>query len=159
MSKLNKAERKQLQRELIEIWRAAGSPALDDEVQMSLDDFYPFDIVYLGSVQQTYGNASKLQVRLLGRDITAFVAKLQSLRLCKDGTVRIRTGAGRQYDKAKLATAADNALINAAIQCIDLKALKAMDEEVAERIHNRYFVSKLKIVKTVKTAKPEAAHE
>jgi hypothetical protein len=100
-----------------------------------------------------------LKVWLGDYDITAYVAKLESLRLCKDGTVNIRSGSGPEYDEAKLATAADRALLNATIGCLDLKAMAIMDKKFAEDFYNTCCVAKMTTVTVVKTAKPEAAHE
>lgn len=158
MKKLNQQERKQLQRELINIWRAAGSPALDDFESRGIYQLAPYDIQNLRQVQQTYGLASKLKISLSGHDITPLVAKLSSLRLCKDGSVNIRAGICFEHDEHRLATAADRVLLNAAIGCFDLKAMAAMNKDVAEKFYNKLCVAPLQNV-VVQVVKRGATHE
>lgn len=154
MKKLNQQERKQVQRELINIWRAAGSPALDNFDH----GIAPYAIQHFGCVQRTFGLASKMRISLSGHDITPLVAKLSSLRLCKDGSVNIRSGSGIWGDEHRLATAADHALLNATIGCFDLQAMAAMDKAVADKFYNKYCVATLQDV-VVQEVKQEATHD
>lgn len=139
MARLKKHQKLALQRQWLNIWEAAGSPALN---QMA-HGIAPYSIKSLGFVRQTYGRASTLAIFLRDNDLTSLLATLCSLRLTNCNTVNVRSGVGHNYDKLTLANYAFGVHLAAALAHHHIEAIHAINPALADRMEIEAFVGEL----------------
>ena len=126
MAKLNKQNRLLLQGLWLTYWKMAGRPSLGPVIENTvLLDSQSLNVRVLGKTQQTFGVASKVRVTLGNVVMTTLVAQLGGKRLCKDGGINVRSGAGEWQDIQTVARLARRIHIEAAIALNDQEAMRA----------------------------------
>ena len=147
MARLKKHEKLALQRQWLDVWEAAGSPALNQSGEWSRrQDIAPFFINSVGWARQTYGCASKLVIYLGDSHITPLLAALAGERLCKGETINVRSGCASEImDKLLLARKAFDVHRVAALAHRHIGAIRAIDSELADRMEIEAFVGALPV--------------
>lgn len=145
MARLTKHQKLALQRQWLDVWEAAGSPALNQRGEWSRrQDIAPFFINSVGWARQTYGCASKLVIYLGDNHITPLLAALAGERLCKDETINVRSGCSSEImDKLLLAHKAFDVHRAAAHAHYHIEAIRAIDPALADRMEIEAFVGAL----------------
>ena len=145
MARLKKHQTLALQRQWLDVWEAAGSPALNQSGEWSRrQDIAPFFINSVGWARQTYGCASKLVIYLGDSHITPLLAALAGERLCKDETINVRSGCASEImDKLLLARKAFDVHRAAALAHRQVDAIRATDPALADRMEIEAFVKAL----------------
>lgn len=139
MARLNKNQKLALQRQWLNIWEAAGSPALNQTVYGGA----PYSIKTIRFVRQTFGTASKLAIFLANVDLTPLLAKLGGRRLCKGNTVNVRSYGGHELDRLLLVRDAYAIHLEAALAHHHIEAIRAIDPALADRMEIEAFVEAL----------------
>jgi hypothetical protein len=126
MAKLNKLNRQIHQGLWLTYWKMAGRPSLGlvTENNVLLDN-QALNVRVVGKTQQTLGIATKVRVTLGNVVMTSLVAQLGGKRLCKDGCINVRSGAGEWQDIQTIARLARRIHIEAAIALNDQEAMRA----------------------------------
>jgi hypothetical protein len=139
MARLKKNQKLALQRQWLNIWEAAGSPALNQTGH----GIAPYSIKTHGFVQQTYGRASTLAIFLGDNDLTPLLATLGGLRLTNFNTLNMRSSAGHDFDKLTLAHYAFGIHLAAALAHRHIEAIRAIEPQIADQIEVESFVDAL----------------
>ncbi len=126
MARLSKQNRLVLQGLWLSYWKMAGRPTVGPVVGSNVIlSAQTLNVRVVGKVQQTYGVASRMSVTLGNVVMTRLVSQLGGRRLCKDGNINLRSGAGETHDIQTLARLAVKIHIEAAIALDDHGAMRA----------------------------------
>lgn len=139
MARLKKHQKLVLQRQWLNIWEAAGSPALIQAVHV----IAPYSTKTHGFVQQTYGRASTLSIFLGDNDLTPLLATLGGLRLSNLNTINMRSSGGNYSDQLMLVVYARGVHLEAALAHNHIEAIRAIDSVLADRMEIEAFVKAL----------------
>lgn len=150
MARLKKHQKLALQRQWLNIWEGAGSPALNQTGH----GIAPYSIKTHGFVQQTYGRASTLAIFLGDNDLTPLLATLGGLRLTNFNTLNMRSSGGHDADQLMLVLYAYGIHLAAALAHNHIEAIRAIEPQIADRMEVETFVNALPV--QAQGAKPRA---
>lgn len=126
MARLNKLTRQLHQGLWLAYWKLGGSPCIGPVIENNvLLNSQALNVQVVGKVQQRLGIATKVRVTLGNVVMTSLVAQLGGKRLCKDGCINVRSGAGEWQDIQMIARLARRIHIEAAIALNDHEAMRA----------------------------------
>lgn len=126
MAKFNKLNRQIHQGLWLTYWKMAGRPSLGPVTENIVQlDNQALNVRVVGKTQQTLGIATKVRVTLGNVVMTSLVAHLGGKRLCEDGCINVRSGAGEWQDIQTIARLARRIHIEAAIALNDQEAMQA----------------------------------